>query len=158
MSPRSGMDIKSELQNFRQRIMNQELGPYDISAGVPIFLKEPFSAVIIPQISEIFDTRLIYVLRPFAEIEATRVRRAWGFTFSGARVIYSHMFFDLVNYRIPTLIVRFPDLIASPVEQVMKIAEFSGLKANPTTILAASNFIATHRLTYGQGNGRTAVA
>ena len=54
-----GGDVKTALEIFRDRIANQEFGAYDGSAGIPIFLKHPLSALIIPQICAAFETRLI---------------------------------------------------------------------------------------------------
>src|SRR5262249_12197083 len=78
LSVRPGIDIKAQLRNFHNRIVNQELGYYDDKPDAPIFLKYPLSALVIPEICAVFDTRLIYVLRPLADIEVTRRRRGWA--------------------------------------------------------------------------------
>jgi hypothetical protein len=64
LTPTSGTDVKIELAKFRDRLVNQEFGPYDNNSGNLIFLKHPPAAFIIPQICEAFETRLIYVIRP----------------------------------------------------------------------------------------------
>ena len=157
-SVKSGTNIKCELQLFRQRVINKDFGPYDASANIPIFLKEPLAALFISQICDVFDTRLIYVLRPLADIHATTTRRQWGFTMDATRVLYSHMFNALINYQTPTLIVRYPELIASPVEYIMKIAAFAGLNGTPKSIFAASSFVTTHCATYRHQRAITVVA
>src|SRR5579862_8065593 len=73
-----GADIKAALDGFRARIANQELGRYDDNAAIPIFLKHPLAALIIPAICAAFDTRLIYLVRPVRDIELSRRRRKWG--------------------------------------------------------------------------------
>ena len=73
-----GADVKAAPEIFRDRIANQEFGAYDSSAGIPIFLKHPLAALIIPQICAVFETRLIYLVRPVRDIEASRRRRKWG--------------------------------------------------------------------------------
>lgn len=109
----------------------------------PLYLKYPLSAVLIPQISQVFNTRLVYVLRPVREIEATRARRRWpahqgG---AGAQRIYSYMFAALVEHRIPTMIVRYPELIERPIEITRELAQFSGLDASPALIDKAAAFV-----------------
>ena len=100
LSLKPGIDVTAELRKFHDRIVNQELGPYDDKSGRPIFLKYPLSALVIPQICQVFETRLIYVLRPPRDIEATRMRRMWSQQFGakGSEVIYSRMFTVLVNW------------------------------------------------------------
>jgi hypothetical protein len=68
------------------------------------------------------------------------------------------MFYDLINYGAPTFIIRYPELIASPVEHVIKMSEFSGLKVDPAAVLAASNFITVHSSTYRHGARPSEVA
>jgi hypothetical protein len=70
-----GADVKTALEKFCDRIANQELGAYAGNAKIPIFLKHPLAALIIPQICAAFETRLIYLLRPIRGIEASRRRR-----------------------------------------------------------------------------------
>src|SRR5258708_8194029 len=69
-----GANAKTALDQFRDRIANQELCPYDSDAGIPIFLKHPLAALIIPQICAPFATRLIYLVRPVRTIELSRLR------------------------------------------------------------------------------------
>jgi hypothetical protein len=73
-----GIDVKTALYTFRDRIANQEFGAYGSSAGIPIFPKHPLSALILPQLCAAFETRLIYLVRPVRDIEASRRRRKWG--------------------------------------------------------------------------------
>src|SRR5262245_25216782 len=44
LSVRPGIDIKAQLRNFHDRVVNQELGYYDDKSNTPIFLKYPLSA------------------------------------------------------------------------------------------------------------------
>ena len=56
---------------------NRSSDSYDLRFPKPIFLKFPLSALVIPQICEVFDTKLVYVMRPLEDIERTRLRRNW---------------------------------------------------------------------------------
>jgi tetratricopeptide (TPR) repeat protein len=64
--------LQSDLQSLQTRIEEQEFGPYDLHSPKPIFLKYPLSALLIPQICEVFDTKLIYVIRPLEDIARTQ--------------------------------------------------------------------------------------
>jgi hypothetical protein len=136
---RPRIDVIGHLREFHDRILKQEFGRGD----GPIFLKYPLSALVIPQICEVFETRLIYVLRPLLDIEATRRRRAWleQFGAKGADIIYTAMFNALINYPFPTTVIRYPELIVSPVAHVRQIVDFAELKVGQNRIREASHFI-----------------
>lgn len=138
-----GIDVKTALDKFRDRIANQELGPYDSSAGIPILLKHPLSALIIPQICTAFETRLIYLVRPVREIEASRRRRKWGAQYGAkaAGIIYSQMFNALINHSFPTTIVRYAELINSPLEHARRLAAFAALKSDADVMREAAAFV-----------------
>jgi hypothetical protein len=71
MSFKPGASIESALLEFHNEIVKL------VPSGErrPIFLKQPASALIIPQICQVFDTKLIYVLRSMKDIKATHRRR-----------------------------------------------------------------------------------
>jgi hypothetical protein len=136
-------DIKTALDQFRERIAKQDFGAYDSNAGIPIFLKHPLSALIIPQICAAFETRLIYLVRPVRDIEASRRRRKWGAQYGAkaAGIIYSHMFNALINHSFPTTIVRYAELIERPMEHARRLAAFAGLKSNAEVMREAAAFV-----------------
>jgi hypothetical protein len=138
-----GAGAKTALDKFRDRIANQEFGAYDSSAGIPIFLKHPLAALIIPQICAAFETRLIYLVRPVRDIEASRRRRKWGAQYGAkaAGIIYSQMFNALINHSFPTTIVRYSELINSPLEHARKLAAFAGLKSDVGVMREAAAFV-----------------
>ena len=135
--------VAARLRDFRSAIAAGEFGPRVLGAGKPIFLKYPLSAALIPPICATFNTRLVYVLRPMKEIEATRVRRGWPAHqgAAGAQRIYSHMFGALVEQRVPTMIVRYPELVERPAEIARDLLRFAGLDAVPEVIEKAAAFI-----------------
>ncbi len=141
--PNSEQKIESSLRSLRTRIENQEFGAYDIASGPPIFLKYPLSALIIPQICNVFETKLIYVLRPFEAVEQTRLRRRWDPELGrkGAEVIYSAMFHALIENEYPTMILRYTELIESPIKIAQELVSFAELRATAAEIQAASAFI-----------------
>lgn len=143
LAPIPGIDIKAELGRFRGRLLKGEFGAYDQDSATPIFLKHPLAALVIPQICQIFETRLIYALRPLRDIEATRQRRKWleQYGAKGAGIIYSHMFTALVDHSFPTVIVRYAQLTAAPLEHARLLADFAGLKRKPEELKEAAAFI-----------------
>jgi ABC-type dipeptide/oligopeptide/nickel transport system ATPase subunit len=138
MSLKPDISIEAALSEFKDALVKR------VPQGEqrPIFLKHPASALIIPHICRVFDTRLIYLLRPIKDIEATRRRRSW---FRGApretRIIYMHMFDHFVNERSPTTMVRYTDLIEAPVEHARALAAFCGLDCDECTLQQAAGFI-----------------
>jgi len=131
------------LRKLRACIENKELGPYDSASGQPIFLKYPLSAVVIPEICRVFDTKLVYVLRPFADIERTRQRRGWRATTGeqGARIIYWSMFQFLIERTHPIMLLRYPELLTDPSRFAAELAEFAEVGANTKDIQKAAAFI-----------------
>jgi hypothetical protein len=142
-SLKPGADVKAALEIFRDRIAKQEFGPYDSSAGIPIFLKHPLAALIIPQICAVFETRLIYLVRPVRDIESSRVRRKWGAQYGAkaAGIIYSQMFGALIDHSFPTTIVRYAELINSPLDHARRLAGFAGLKSDADVMREAAAFV-----------------
>lgn len=128
------------LEEFREKLVA------DGAEGenqAPIFLKYPLSALLIPQIAKVFETRLVYVLRPMQDIEATRKRRGWtpNLGAAGAQALYSKMFQVLVDLPIPTLIVRYPELLATRRRHAQQLAAFCGIKADKERITAAAQSV-----------------
>jgi protein O-GlcNAc transferase len=144
LSVRNGADplIDLELGKFRDRLVTGELSA-KIKAGDPIFLKHPLSALFLPRIAKMFDARLIYVIRPIAEIETTRLRRDWGPTFGakGAEIIYAHMFRSVVEQAPPTIMVQYNELVAAPERHARMLSDFAGLRSSESAIRNAASFV-----------------
>lgn len=136
-------NVEARLREFRAAIEAGKFGPPVLGTGKPFFLKYPLSAALIPQLCRLFNTKLVYVLRPVREIEVTRVRRGWPSYqgAAGAQRIYSHMFSAMVDHDFPTNIVRYNQLVENPTETARDIARFIGLDAAPGAIEKAAGFI-----------------
>ena len=108
--------------------------------GTPLFLKYPLSAVLIPEITRAFSTRLVCVMRPLAAIEATRRRRGWPEQFGalGAQVLYPRMFEALIETRTPMLMLRYDEILEQPVAHAEQLARFCELPADAARIAAAA--------------------
>lgn len=136
-------EVVARLQDLKAKVTAQR-ETSGVDANAPLFLKYPLSALVIPQVCRVFDTRLVYVLRPSKDIEATRVRRQWSENFGakGAQVLYSRMFQILLERDFPTLTVRYPELLRAPMQHARQLAAYAGLKgATPEQLKAAADFV-----------------
>jgi hypothetical protein len=131
---------QQRLLEFRRRLEQQAEG-----GALPLFLKYPPSALLIPEICRVFETRLVYVLRPMQAIEATCERRNWAAQFgaAGAQVLYPAMFQALVDHEFPTHIVRYTELLRDPVAHAGELARFCGLPADTDTVARAAAVVRT---------------
>jgi len=137
-------EVVAALKRFRATL---EDGTREAGADTPercVFLKYPLSALMIPHIARVFDTRLVYVLRPLRDIEITRQRRGWGENFGakGAQALYSRMFQVLIDLPIPTMIIRYPELLRSPEYYAEGLARMAGgSRSDDARVQAAAAFV-----------------
>jgi hypothetical protein len=126
---------QARLGDFRARLETGLAG-----SATPLFLKYPLSAVLLPEICQVFSPRLVYLLRPLSEIEATRQRRGWPAQYgaAGAQVLYPRMFETLIDLQFPTLIVRYSELLAEPARHAATLAGFCGLSADEARLAATA--------------------
>jgi len=101
----------------------------------PIALKYAMAAMILPELRQVFDLKLIYVSRPMSEIAATHARRGW-FAFlgvEGAERVEAAMarYANTADHPIHRL--HYPTLLASPQESIRALAAFVELVDNPAT-------------------------
>jgi hypothetical protein len=140
------------MRDLHRRIELQEFGPYDPRGPAPIFFKYPLSALLLPQICAVFDTLLIYVMRPLEHIERTRLRRKWRASEgrAGAEIIYQAMddFKRLQSH--PTLTVNYADLLARPADCATEISRFAALEPDPVSFKEAIAFVQPQRELNGQ--------
>jgi tetratricopeptide (TPR) repeat protein len=139
--------VQSALRGLRRRIEQQEFGPYDHGSPKPVFLKTPASALLIPQICEVFDTKLIYVMRPLEDIERTRLRRLWlpYHGAAGAKAIYDNMADVQQRHSYPTFTIDYNELLAAPAVHVRDIARFAGFNPGPAEFERAVGFVGAGR-------------
>lgn len=104
----------------------------NLQAHQPVLLKHALPALFLPELAEVFDLKVVGVLRPLSEIEATRQRRRWGPMFgkSGAALIYSQMFQHLVETQVPFHLVRYSELLEKPSKVLAELAAFCELSVD----------------------------
>jgi hypothetical protein len=139
----SARAVRISLRLLHRRIERQEFGPYESRGSVPVFFKYPLSALLIPQICQTFDTRLVYVVRPLEDIEQTRRRRGWGWQFgrAGAEILYREMLSAAQSQSHPILEIDYPRLLASRTAQARELAHFAGLTPSARSLEDAIQFI-----------------
>jgi hypothetical protein len=100
--------------------------------GEVFMLKHALAALVLRELGELFELRVVCVIRPLADIERTRLRRKWTPEFGeiGAKVIYKHLFSFFVNSDVPFHFVRYGDLLADPAHIAGKLTAFLGLRVN----------------------------
>lgn len=130
-----GVERGAEIKRFHDKIA---------TLGHPtIFLKHPLAGLLLPDLCETFDARLVYVLRPLDDIEATRKRRNWwpSMGMAGAQIVYGRMFGLLINQSRPTMLMRYTAVLANPLDAATKLAQFADLNIEPQRIEQAAGFI-----------------
>jgi len=136
-------EILSQVQLLKEELIEKYLDQENLNKEITFFLKYPLSAFLINELTSQFNTKLIYVLRPFSSIEKTRMRRSWTKQFGqeGAQAIYSRMFSVMINRIHPTMIIRYDEMIKNPVVVAKRLSEFAGVSSNEEQVNNAINFI-----------------
>lgn len=120
------------LRQFRDEVLKPALGVAHETGTV--LLKHGLATLFLKQLSQLFDLRIVGVLRPLEAIESTRKRRGWPASFGskGASIIYKKLFDHLVNTRSPFHLVRYDEFFSAPEEEFRKIASFCNI--SPSTL------------------------
>lgn len=92
----------------------------------PVLLKHALSIPFIPEISKVFEIKIIIVLRSLADIEATRLRRKWSAIHgeSGAKYLYGLLFGHVTNNDIPVELIRYNDVLHDPQKALSRLLHF----------------------------------
>ena len=132
--------ILKELRKFRDTALAEALQSQE---GGTIMLKHALAILLLPEMSKLFDLRLICVIRPVADIEATRVRRNWPKSFGrqGAAVLYGRLFEYLINTETTFKLVRFSDLLRDPQPVLDELAGFCGIEMSDSARKEALAFV-----------------
>lgn len=116
------------LTRFRDQTLPEALAQQGMDSGRPVMLKHALAAFVLPEISQVFEVRLVVVTRPLAQIESTRLRRRWPAQYGqmGASQVYGNVFGYVVNSDLPYQIVRYPELLSHPQAVIDALVEFVG--------------------------------
>jgi hypothetical protein len=135
--------LVADLTIFRQALEAGELGEWPARGPKRLVLKLPVASLCLPQLAHVFDTTVIVVHRPLAEIEASRVRRGWSANLgaAGARAIYSKLFSDLTQLGLSNLGLSYRDITAEPERSMRRVIDFCGLEDLAGNLPRACAFI-----------------
>jgi hypothetical protein len=138
--------IVPALVAFKEEIQRSLDSAKQDNDQAPVVLKHPLSCLVIPELNEVFDAHFIYVLRPIGEIERTRNRRKWAPYLGGvgAQKVYSAMFNALINHPIKAMMLHYETLLAQPLSESERLADFCGLNARPDNRERGVRFILDH--------------
>lgn len=131
------------LRAFRDAPLAHARRELGVSEQQPLLLKHALSILLLPELSEIFDVRIIGVLRPLREIEATRQRRNLPPVYgaAGAKVLYSNLLSYLLDSRLPFELVRYRDLLDEPETILPRLVDFCGISMTPAAHNEAIGFL-----------------
>ncbi|WP_053076514.1 hypothetical protein [Caenimonas sp. SL110] len=137
-------EIVQALRKFRDGPLRDALaaaGPQ--AAHRPVMLKHALTSLMLPQISEVFDMRLIAVVRPVEAIEATRIRRQWRANLgaAGARIVYREVFGHIVRAATPFMVLRYSEVLAQPGASLDAMAAFCGMTIDEASRAKAIAFV-----------------
>ncbi|HSH89383.1 MAG TPA: hypothetical protein VK996_05330 [Ramlibacter sp.] len=135
----SSADIVRALQQFRDTALRDAPGP--------IMLKHALTAVMLPELAQVFDVRVVAVVRPLDAIESTRVRRRWkpSMGAAGAKVVYKQVFEYIANSETPFTVVRYSELLSNPEAALDGLARFCGLAMSDKNRADALAFVSRPR-------------
>jgi len=138
MATESSVTRHASKHQALEQIRQFEAEHLDGTSG-PIMLKHPLSALFIDELSEVFDIKILAVMRDFAAIERTRARRNWAAQFGqqGAHKIYLSLINAISETAAPAKWFKYSDLISNPIKQVTEIADFIDIKSTPSQLAAA---------------------
>lgn len=133
----------SLLSDFREQLMMQVSENSGEPVKTPLLLKHALASLILPEMSELFDLRLIVVLRPYEAIEATRLRRRWHSSFGkeGAKAIYGAIMDFMADSSVPFTFVRYSDFLEKPDTEIARLSSFCGLKLDKVNLASAVKFV-----------------
>ncbi len=133
--------VYKKLNEFKSKIVLDE----KIREGKSFGLKLPISALFIAELNKVFKLKLIICIRPFEEIEKSRLRRKWPVNFGkiGAQVIYSTIFNQIINSKIPFCIIRYSELISDKecLNCLKQLTSFCDLNPSQQQVESALEFI-----------------
>ncbi len=131
------------LQEFRDGPLKAARQGAGIHDDTPTVLKHGLAAFVLPELSSLFDLKIIGVLRPFSEIESTRLRRRWVENFGklGASKIYSYMFDYMINNSTPFYLAKFDNLKSNSKKFLESVLDFCEVNASKDSINSALSFV-----------------
>ena len=107
-----------------------------------IVLKHPLLAFVLPAVAKMASCRFVVVTRPYAAIEATRLRRNWhpALGKAGAKVIYDRIHDYLQEMQAPYLTVAY-NAFREDAALRSTLLSYVGLQPDAETLTEADNWV-----------------
>jgi hypothetical protein len=120
--------LVAQLRNFAQLIEKGQFGAFH--GRNRLALKMPIASLCLPEITAVFETKIVVLHRSLEEIESTRIRRCWPEQYgsAGASKIYSKLFNDILSLGCSCLMISFSDLIGSPRRTMQNVMDYCELR------------------------------
>jgi len=136
-------DIVQELTHFRDTVLAEARARDGISANQLLLLKHALPAFLLPEMDQVFDLKVVCVVRPLGAIEKTRLRRNWHVNSGefGARKIYEKLFDYMTNSETPFHFVRYADVLNRPEAVLAQFGSFLGFSLDDSAIERAKAFV-----------------
>lgn len=139
----SSSDVTEKLKEFRDSVLPGLRARSQIGADSPVLLKHALPALMLKEFDQLFDLKLVVVMRSFEEIEATRQRRNWHSCFGrkGAEVIYGKIFHYLLHSETPFRAVRYRELLDDSESVIRDLASFCEIDLSAENLQKAMQFL-----------------
>jgi hypothetical protein len=143
LRPDAEMELISALRKFRSALEDGKFGAWPAGQAKRVMLKLPFASLCIPQISTVFDTDVVLMLRRLQDVEASRRRRGWAAIYgrAGAQIIYSKSVNDLLQIPKSFLAISFSELMRDTRHSLERVINFCGVHDLSDNLDQAAAFV-----------------
>ena len=140
-------DIVKMLIEFRGNILKESQATTGAGKPIPLLLKHPLAALLLPEIQKVFDLRIVGVLRTLEDIEKTRSRRNWHPMAGkqGGEKIYTELFNHIVHNDVPFAVIRYSDVVKNPETALNQLANFCNLDLTQDAKESALAYVRTNK-------------
>ncbi|MCC3860596.1 sulfotransferase [Pseudemcibacter aquimaris] len=135
--------FKLELENFKNSLLKAKWPELPNPERKIFALKMPLATLCLPEICEIFDTKIILIHRPFDDIEESRLRRDWHPNFGGAGAykIYQHFLANTITHKLSYLSISHNDFVTNTRDSMEKIIDYCDIGEFSHNIDKADEFV-----------------
>ena len=143
LRPQAGPQLIDALRKFRTALEDGAFGPWPTGHAKRVMLKLPLASICIPQISAVFDTDIVLMLRRLQDVEASRRRRGWRAIYgqAGAQFIYSKSVNDMLQMPKSFLAISYTELVRDSRRSLERVIDFCGLHDLSTNLDRAAAFV-----------------
>lgn len=143
---RSFLDITTLQVNATKDTILEQLTTFESTqfernseTGIAAVLKSPLSILFLEELAQIFDIRIVSVLRAIERIEASRIRRGWAprYGAAGAIILSDRLSSYLAGSTAPSITVHYEKVVRNPGSELSRLLEFCEFDASENNISKA---------------------